>query len=399
MGRILVFTGARQTGKTTLVKQFFHNYAYLAIDDPVESRAYLSLTASQWKELYPRAVLDEVQKKPVLIESIKSVYDRYKEPRYVLLGSSQLLLLEKVRESLAGRCTIVELFPLTLPERCTNKWKDMVQPSFFQQYMKGKRKVADVLPSFVLAKNYARAMKEFDEYLKFGSYPAISQSDMTENDRYEWLSTYVKTYLERDIRDLAMFRELEPFIKLQRFLAGQTACILNFASLARDAGVSVPTAQRYMQYLDISYQAILLHPWFGNQQKRLVKSPKVHFLDTGVLHAVLQKRGGLTGNEFESAVVSEIYKQAKNQRLPVTFYHLRTLDGREVDLLLETADDFVAIEIKSTGNADKTDAKHLIGLQDILNKPLRHSFVLSNDQTAKTLADGVTAMHAAAFLS
>jgi predicted AAA+ superfamily ATPase len=152
MGRILVFTGARQTGKTTLVKQFFHNYAYLAIDDPVESRAYLSLTASQWKELYPRAVLDEVQKKPVLIESIKSVYDRYKEPRYVLLGSSQLLLLEKVRESLAGRCTIVELFPLTLPERCTNKWKDMVQPSFFQQYMKGKRKVADVLPPLYLPK-------------------------------------------------------------------------------------------------------------------------------------------------------------------------------------------------------------------------------------------------------
>jgi predicted AAA+ superfamily ATPase len=130
-----------------------------------------------------------------------------------------------------------------------------------------------------------------------------------------------------------------------------------------------------------------------------MKMPKIHFMDTGVLHAVLQKRGGMTGNEFESAMVAEIYKQAKNSRLPVNFYHLHTVDGREVDLLLETADYFIAIEIKMTANATEVDVKHLKGLQGILTKPLLHSFVLSNDTKTKYFGDSITAVHAGAFLS
>lgn len=106
-GRILVFTGARQVGKTTLVKQVLSDYTYLNIEDPVKRKSYLTLTAQQWKKLYPKATLDEVQKEPQLVESIKAVYDTYDDVRYILLGSSQLLLLEKVRESLAGRCVIL----------------------------------------------------------------------------------------------------------------------------------------------------------------------------------------------------------------------------------------------------------------------------------------------------
>ena len=137
-GRIIVITGARQTGKTTLVKNIFPKYSYISIEDPVLVEEYKKLTASQWSSLYPKAILDEVQKEPQLVESIKSVYDQFPEPQYILLGSSQILLLKKIRESLAGRCQIVEMYPLTLPELMTDNWEDEVPLSYFQKIILNK---------------------------------------------------------------------------------------------------------------------------------------------------------------------------------------------------------------------------------------------------------------------
>jgi predicted AAA+ superfamily ATPase len=142
-----------------------------------------------------------------------------------------------------------------------------------------------------------------------------------------------------------------------------------------------------------------LQPWFRNQQKRLVKSPKLHYLDIGVQQAILQKHGGLAGNEFESAVVAEIYKQAKYLQVPTSFYHLQTLDGKEVDLLIETEKGYYAIEIKMTINAGNHDARHLAGLASLLDKPLIASFVLSNDPIVKQLGENVTAIPVAMFLT
>jgi predicted AAA+ superfamily ATPase len=121
-GRIIVLTGARQTGKTTLVKRAFSDFQFISIEDPVVVEEYKKLSASQWSLLYPKAILDEVQKEPRIVESIKAVYDQFPETKYILLGSSQILLLPKIRESLAGRCQILELYPLTLPELMTNSW-------------------------------------------------------------------------------------------------------------------------------------------------------------------------------------------------------------------------------------------------------------------------------------
>ena len=135
-GRILVLTGARQIGKTTIAKQLFPDYEYLSIEDPILSQALSAMTAKQWKSLYPKAILDEVQKMPVLIRSIKSVYDQWEEPRYILLGSSQLLLLQKVKESLAGRCAIIDMYPLTLPELCTSSFADEIMDSPLQKMVK-----------------------------------------------------------------------------------------------------------------------------------------------------------------------------------------------------------------------------------------------------------------------
>ena len=169
--------------------------------------------------------------------------------------------------------------------------------------------------------------------------------------------------------------------------------------MAKETGVSVPTVQRYVRYMEISYQSVILPAWFSNPVKKLVKAPKIHFLDNGVLRAVLQKKGAITGNEFESAIIAEIYKQTKTNRLPLVCHHLRTQDGREIDLLLEAEDYFIAIEIKTTENVNRIDARHLFDLQSFLNKPLKHSFILSNDVRTHYLTEDITAIHAAAFLS
>jgi len=397
-GRILVVTGARQTGKTTLCRSLFPDYAFLSIEDPVLRSQYAQLPASRWRDLYPRAILDEVQKEPRLIESIKSVYDQWPEPRYVLTGSSQLLLLEKVRESLAGRCIILELYPLTLPELATSGNEEEVPFSPFMRLVQDASSPVLLQPSFMLDPEFSSKQGAWEHYTMFGAYPALTETYLTAEDRFEWLKNYVKTYLERDIRDLASFRDLDAFTKLQRYLAQQTATVMNTASMANQLGLSAKTVQRYIRYFEMSYQAITLPAWSRNQNKRLAKAPKLHYLDNGVLQAVLQKRGGITGFEFESLVVAEIYKQLRSNRVDAPLYHLRTLDGREVDLLVELPSGYIAFEMKMAERIAASDARHLRGLGEFLDKPLIHSFILSQDPRTVTISEGITAVHAASFL-
>jgi len=396
--RIIVFTGARQVGKTTLVKHVFPEYEYLSIEDPILRKAYLNLSAAQWKSQYPKASLDEVQKEPQLIESIKATYDTYEDVRYVLLGSSQLLLLEKVRESLAGRCLIYELYPLTLPELATQTWEDTIIPSLWQQIITRQCDADAILPSFLMDKRMPVKSASWQHYIRLGGYPALVAEDMTENDKYTWLQTYVHTYLERDVRDLVSFRDLEPFIKLQRAVAVYTGGLFNASNFSRNVGVTSKTVQRYLEYLRLSYQVIILPAWERNPTKRLVKAPKVHFMDNGVLQAILQKRGGLTGSEFESLIIAEIYKQTKTLLVNASFHHLRTQDGKEIDLLVETQEGYYAFEVKMAEHVSPIDARHLLNIEAILDKPLLHGFVLSNDNETHHFSDKVTAVHTAMFL-
>ena len=396
-GRIVVLTGARQTGKTTLVRFLFPDYTYISVEDPVMRGQYAQLSAAQWKTLYPEALLDEIQKEPRLIESIKSVYDQYTEPRYILLGSSQLLLLEKVKESLAGRSIIIEVFPLTLPELRTRSWNELVDDSLFQQEIKTGIN-SEFLPSFLLDPKMTEKQKAWEYYIAFGAFPAVSDENLSDEEKYTWLQNYVRTYLERDIRDLASFRELEPFVKLQRYLAENTASLINATAIANQLGLSTKTVQRYIRYFELSYQSLVLPAWSKNVGKRLSKMAKIHYIDNGVIQAVLQKRGGTSGNEFESLVIAEIYKQLKNIDAQVQLYHLRTHDGKEVDLLIETPDYFIAFEIKMTAKANKADTRNFRGLEEILNKPLKRAYILSNDRETKFFDEKTIAINAAMFL-
>ena len=396
--RIIVLTGARQTGKTTLIKKVYPQYEYISFDDPVTRPDFLALSAQEWHVRYPCAILDEVQKAPSVIESIKAVYDQYDDSRHVLSGSSQILLLQQIRETLAGRCRLMELFPLTLPEMRTQSWNDELNESVLVKLLRHGFTREDLPLSPASERSFAEASTNFERYLLVGGYPVLWNEDVSNHDAAEWLYGYIQTYLQRDIRDLAEIRNLEPFVMAQRVSADLTGTLVNYSILAKESGVSVKTAQRFLQYLQMSYQVILLQPWFRNRLKRFSKTPKLHYLDPGIQSTVCGRSGTPTGFEFESAVIAEIYKQIKNAGLRVNLYHLRTADGKEVDLLVETADKYYAFEIKKSRNIQKSDGRHLLRLADLLDKPLAHSFVVSNDNSVKHLYDDITALPAALLL-
>jgi hypothetical protein len=392
--RILVLTGARQTGKTTLVRNLFPQWPYISLEDPLLRPTYSRMSAAELAQRYPRAVLDEVQKAPSLVETVKAACDADRSVRYVLLGSSQILLLSRVRESLAGRSAIEELWPLTMPETMTRSWEDPCEDSRLVRWLRGAgRERLDVFQGVPAASaSFAAAERHFRSTVEFGAMPPVLDPELNSKERISWLKDYQRTYLERDVTDLAALRDLEPFVMAQRVLASRTARMVNFSDLARSAGIAPDTARRFLRYLELSYQVVSLPPFHRNLEKRFSKAPKVHFIDLGVLRALLNRWGEPTGEEFETAVVSEIVKQVRTAGLPIDFYHLRTYDDREVDLLLELPDGFVVFEIKKTRHLVRADVRALFGLEELLDKPLLCAFALSLDRDARALSPGVLAL-------
>jgi predicted AAA+ superfamily ATPase len=380
-GRIIVLTGARQVGKSTLAKHLFPNQPYINLDSPLEREVYSKMSTAQWLAEYPCVTIDEVQKSPQIFNEVKACYDRDEKCHFLLLGSSQVLLLKGIQETLAGRAAIRELYPFTLPELMglpDSKTESLLMGCLSNDdpmdYIEKNMKKDDVL-----GKMYALSSKWWDYYLKWGGMPSLLQEDWDDNDRFEWLQDYHKTYLQRDLLDLANLEQLEPFVRAQRTAALRTSERVNYSDLARASDISAPTAKKFLRYLEVSYQVILLPAWHRNSEKRLSKMPKLHFLDPGICRSIRQKRGDVSGHELETALVSEVYKQIKNARIPIDLYHIRSSDGREVDLLLEREDGYIAIECKQTIKTSKKDSRHLRGLHEVLDKPLLLSIVVSND--------------------
>lgn len=382
-GRLLVITGARQCGKTTLAKMAFPEYPTIALDSPVERSIYERMRPADWIAQYPRAVIDEAQKLPEVFDTIKACYDRNPHVHYILLGSSQILLLKKVRETLAGRVSVHELYPFVLPELISAFGGPPASPARLIELLQSPAPAAAMPtlfpPSLPLDDRDTQAKQAWEYLIHWGGLPAILGSEWTDEDRYEWLADYYDTYLQRDLADLARLDRLEPFVRAQKAAALKTAQPINFSELARLSDISPPTARQFMRYLEISYQILLLPAWSRNPQKRLTKQQKLHFLDLGIRRAVLKRRGAVDGAEFESAVIGEFCKQCRTTRLPVELHHMRTADGREIDLLLEREDGFIAIECKQASKITPGDFRHFKDLDKILDKPLLLSLVVSND--------------------
>ena len=313
---VVAITGPRQSGKSTLLRHCVPSYRYITFDD-IDIREMFYADPKKFINMYQENVIfDEVQKVPEIFEYIKIIIDndRAKKGRYILTGSSQFALVKKISESLAGRIGLLSLLPL----------------------------------------DYQELSKEsYDKVLYKGSYPeqVVSKFDFWK----EWYSSYIDTYLIKDVREIANIGDIRDFQRLLQLLAANCAQQLNYTTFSNQLGVDVRTLKKWISILEASYIIFILPPYFDNFGKRIVKSPKIYFYDMGIL-CFLNKinnydqyiQSPLTPAIFENFVISEIIKKSLHHKKEENFYYLRTNHGREVDLIIEGDSKIKLIEIKSS---------------------------------------------------
>jgi predicted AAA+ superfamily ATPase len=353
---IVLITGARQTGKTTLVKEKYSSLPYFNLD-AIELRDQLSAVSTfTWARDVGSAIIDEIQKEPSLFEKIKYSYDDGKLYFSVLTGSSQLLLLKKVRETMAGRIKLFELFPLMISE-LTNPDGQQEKIITLEKLL-NTTSIDDVFNSYasiLFGEEWELHKTAEDWLLVWGGMPSLIHIN-DENERINWLYDYSVAYLERDLTDLARLSDLRPFRKFQSIAALRAANMLHYTELAKDSGTSVETARRYLEYLNISYQNFLLQPYYKNLTSSLVKTPKLFWLDNGLL----RQSSGLgfkidTGQLFENYFASELMKYIRTTKSRAKLFYYRTRSGMEIDFIIETQHGIIAIETKSRDKVTRSD--------------------------------------------
>lgn len=314
----VTLTGPRQSGKSTLVRALFPRLPTANLESP-DVRAYALSDPRAFLAQFPDgAILDEVQRAPELASYLQPMIDADPRPgRWILTGSQNFALLESVSQSLAGRTAVLHLLPLAYPELV----------------------------------RFDRAPESLDGVLFAGSYPAIFDRGI---DPADWLAAYVATYIERDVRSITRVGDLLSFQRFVELCAGRTGQLLNLSHLAEDTGISQPTAKSWLSVLEASFLVFRLPAWSRNATKRLTKAPKLHFYDTGLACWLLGIRSQehlrthpLRGAIFESWVASEVMKHRLHRGERVALSHLRTVNGREVDLVAERGAEIILIEAKA----------------------------------------------------
>lgn len=378
---LVLLTGARQTGKTTLAKSKYPHLRYYNLDAPENREAIRNIQTSLWSRDVGNAIIDEAQKEPAVFEKIKYAFDEKSISFEVILGSSQILLLKKIRESLAGRVSIYELWPLMMCELYGSK-EPLINKLLAKDSLDN---ILSAVPGVLLDRAEALCLDSEKYILAWGGMPALLE--LSDDERWKWLKDYTYTYLERDLIDLVRLDDLEPFKKFQRLSALRSAKLLNYSELARDAAVSVDTARRYLEYLRLSYQVILLPPYSKNITSTVVKSPKLYWIDVGILRQLSGFRSEVSGEVYETMVVSELMKWIKTTQKEVNLYFYRTRSGLEVDLILETETGVYGIEIKSRDNCSLSDARGLLEIADKLGSQWRGGLVLYRGKEIKKMGN------------
>ena len=340
---IIAITGPRQSGKTTLARRVFDDFQYeLLENEDVRARAAADPVGFLRSFRGPGMIIDEAQRAPQLFSYLQGVVD---EPgfdkTYVLTGSQNFLLLESISQSLAGRAAIFHLLPFTYSEILDEK--DLLAPW----------KNPSPRPS----------ERSLDEVLFTGSFPRIHDLGL---EPQGWLRNYYRTYLERDVRSITNVGDINSFSRFVSLCAGRSGQVLDLSKLGSDAGISQPTARRWLSILEASFQIFLLRPYHRNFNKRLIKRPKLYFLDTGLLCYLLRIRTAdelnlhsARGAIFETFIVAEYFKKLHHHNLDPDIYFWRDSNRNEVDLILDYLPSKTAIEIK----AGQTVAKdHFKGL-------------------------------------
>jgi predicted AAA+ superfamily ATPase len=315
---ILAITGPRQSGKSTLIQAIFPDHNYLNLEDPELRRFALSDPKGFLHSNNGKVILDEVQYVPHLFSYIQVISDQEKVAgQFILSGSQNFQLIESISQSLAGRVSIFNLLPFSLEE----------------------------------IKNSPFEMESYEEYLLKGFYPRIYDLDL---DPYRWLQDYLSTYVERDVRHLLNIGDLALFRQFLEMCAGRIGQLINFSEIGNQLGISYQTVGKWLSILETSFICYTLRPYHKNFNKRIVKSPKLYFYDTGLACALLNlrtveelNRHFAKGALFENLILNEVMKNQLNRELPAKNYFWNVSGSHEIDLLMEVGGRLIAGEIKS----------------------------------------------------
>lgn len=349
-GAVLV-TGSRQVGKTTMLKQVTSNIPYITLDDPIILNSAIQEPITFIKDNPPPVYIDEIQYATGMFPYIKMLIDENNgKGLFYMSGSQQFKMMQSVSETLAGRLGIVNLLGLSLREIKSVEFYEPFLPS--EEYLLSRKpSIAEI------------GYSEVWNTIHRGCMPELSA-----NPQYDWqlfYGAYVRTYIERDVRELTQIGDEVKFMNFMTVIASHTGQLLNLASVARDVGISEPTASRWLSILSASNIIYLLRPYHSNLIKRAVKTPKLYFLDTGLAAYLLKwntpevlQHGAMAGAFFETFVITEIIKSYYNagiMDLPLYFY--RDKEQNEIDLLIEKDGTLYPIEIKKHSDPTKNDIK------------------------------------------
>lgn len=343
---ILTITGPRQSGKTTLCRQLFRKKPLVNLE-PLDVREFATEDPRGFLSRYESgAVLDEFQNVPELAGYLLEMVDDDPTPgRFVLTGSQNLALTESVSQSLAGRTSVLTLLPFSLEERRqSDTWQDDLWEDVFT-----------------------------------GGYPRIFDQGLKPG---RWLTDYITTYVERDVRQLKNILDLDTFRTFLRLVAGRTGAEVNQSALGSDAGIRHPTVKAWLSLLQATYLIFQAPAWHRNLRKQLVKSPKLHFIDSGLACTLLGindsdqlRHHPLRGAIFESWVVSEMLKQRYNQGRPASIGHYRQARGLEIDIVIEDGLRLKAIECKSGATIQREFLKNLNTFDELISERLKDAHV------------------------
>ena len=379
----VVLTGPRQSGKTTLLRHMFGgDYSYVSLDLPDVRAAALEDPRSFLARFAPPVIYDEIQYATGLLPYIRERVDAHRDRpgQFLLSGSQNLLLIESVTESLAGRAAVLRLLPMSRREA----FGELHAPLAWEAEA-GTGIMRSVRPRDL-----------WREFLR-GGYPELVANPG--RDVHLWHSGYVQTYLERDVRSLRQVGDLTQFQSFLRALAARSGQLLNLSGLARDLGLAVNTLKAWLSVLEATHQVAIVRPWFANIGKRLVKTPKVYFMDLGTLCHLTGLRdpdhaahGPLGGQLMETAVLGEILKTLTHRGLSPQVYFWRTSAGAEVDFLVEAGTRLVPIEVKKTATPRPAMARSLRGLRRDLGNRLAPGYLVHAGEGRLPMGSGVTAV-------
>lgn len=376
----VVLTGPRQSGKTTLLRHAIPHADYVSLEPP-DTRAAAASDPRGFLDLHPApAIFDEIQHAPELLPYIKERIDERRSipGQFLLTGSQNLTLGQQVSESLAGRAAVLRLLPLSMRERS----RDPLRPLPWEP---GWRPATQDRPRGLWAD------------LLRGGYPELNANPG--RDAALWHQSYIQTYLERDVRSLRQVGDLTSFQNFLRALVARAGQLLNLTDLSRDLGVAVNTAKAWLSVLEATYQVMVVRPYHANISKRLVKTPKVYFTDTGTLCSLAGLRdplhaqvGPLGGPIFETAVLSEIVRTFISRGEEPRVYFWRTATGVEVDFLVEIAGAIVPIEAKLTATPLPAMAKGIVSLREDLGECVQPGYLIHGGDQRLPLVPGVTSL-------